>query len=73
MRRRRTSRLKSKFKSHSSLWRTYRQDQAALTVLAHQAGVACRHMHLSVHYHHDDPSDKGTLGGPSLGGRPAAN
>ena len=37
--------------------RNHRQDQAALTVLAHQAGVACRRMHLSVHYHPADPSD----------------
>ena len=51
--------------------RNHRQDQAALTVLAHQAGVACRRMHLSVHYHHDDPSDEGTLDGRPKSRRPA--
>ena len=50
--------------------RNHRQDQAALTVLAHQAGVACRRMHLSVHYHHDDPSDEGTLDGRPKSSRP---
>ena len=34
--------------------------------------VACRRMHLSVHYHHDDPSDEGTLDGrPKSSRRPA--
>ena len=51
----------------------HRQDQAALTVLAHQAGVACRRMHLSVHYHHDDPSDEGTLDGRPKSSRPKSS
>ena len=53
--------------------RNHRQDQAALTVLAHQAGVACRRMHLSVHYHHDDPSDEGTLDGRPKSSRPKSS
>ena len=53
--------------------RNHRQDQAALTVLAHQAGVACRRMHLSVHYHHDDPSDEGTLDRRPKSSRPKSS
>ena len=41
--------------------------------IAHQAGVACRRMHLSVHYHHDDPSDEGTLDGRPKSSRPKSS
>jgi len=39
----------------------------------YQAGVACRRMHLSVHYHHDDPSDEGTLDGRPKSSRPKSS
>ena len=38
-----------------------------------KAGVACRRMHLSVHYHHDDPSDEGTLDGRPKSSRPKSS